>query len=93
MQAAEFRPQVALLDIGLPVIDGFELAQQLRRIPGLGAVRLIAVTGYGQSSDRSRSADAGFDEHLVKPIELEALLESVSRVTDRGPSLSPRRDD
>jgi CheY-like chemotaxis protein len=88
-QAPEFRPQVALLDIGLPVIDGFELAQQLRGTPGLESLRLIAITGYGQSADRSRSADAGFDDHLVKPIELEALLQSVARVVGRPAGAPP----
>jgi signal transduction histidine kinase len=82
--AAGFLPDVALLDIGLPVMDGFELAGHLReqlidsgRVPGL---RLLAVTGYGQENDRARSARAGFDEHLVKPIELARLARSLEGV-------------
>ena len=68
--AAELLPDVALLDIGLPVMDGFELARRLRELPGLAALRLVALTGYGQPSDRERSRVAGFDEHLTKPVEL-----------------------
>ena len=72
--AAEFQPQVALLDIGLPAMDGYELARRLRSLPGLSAVtRLVAISGYGQESDRRRSVAAGFTAHLVKPITLDAL--------------------
>ena len=72
-RAAEFRPDVALVDIGLPVMDGYELAQRLRETAGERCPRLVAVTGYGLERDRERSAQAGFSEHLVKPIELDAL--------------------
>jgi CheY-like chemotaxis protein len=71
--ARSFRPEVALLDIGLPVMDGYELALKLRDQQGSDALRLIALTGYGQSEDRARALQAGFDHHLVKPIELHAL--------------------
>ena len=68
-----FEPEVALLDIGLPVMDGYELARRLAaRCEPVGA-RLIAVSGYGQEQDRSRSADAGFAAHIVKPIDIEEL--------------------
>ena len=75
MLAATFVPKVALLDIGLPVMDGFELAQHFRdhEDPELRKVRLVAVTGYGQDHDRRRSAAAGFHEHLVKPVDLDHL--------------------
>lgn len=63
----------ALLDIGLPVIDGYELARRLRTLRSFANTRLIAVTGYGQESDRKRSAAAGFDEHLVKPVTMDQL--------------------
>jgi CheY-like chemotaxis protein len=63
----------ALLDIGLPVIDGYELAARFRALPQLRDTRLIAVTGYGQPSDRKRALDAGFHHHLVKPVDLPAL--------------------
>ncbi len=69
--AAEFHPEVALLDIGLPVMDGYELARRLRIQNS--DVRLIAVTGYGQERDRTRSRAAGFDAHMVKPVDPLAL--------------------
>ena len=69
----EFQPSVAVLDIGLPVMDGYELAGRLREISGMEHLRLIAVTGYGQEADQRRTRAAGFDRHLVKPIDLEAL--------------------
>ena len=71
--AAEFSPDVAFLDLGLPVMDGFELAAHLRELPGLADIRLIAVTGYGQESDRRRTRDAGFEGHLVKPVDIDAI--------------------
>ena len=72
---ADFRPNVALLDIGLPVMDGYELARHLRALPGLESIRLIAITGYSQEADRRQSEAAGFERHLVKPIQLEQLRE------------------
>jgi signal transduction histidine kinase/DNA-binding response OmpR family regulator len=71
----EAQVDVALLDIGLPVMDGYELAEQIRREPRWRAMRLVALTGYGQDSDRRRSRDAGFDAHLVKPVDTQALRE------------------
>jgi signal transduction histidine kinase/ActR/RegA family two-component response regulator len=71
--AARFRPDVGLLDIGLPGMDGYELAVRLREQPGGESLRLIAVTGYGQDSDRRRAAEAGFDHHLTKPVDLARL--------------------
>ena len=71
--AAEFSPSIAFLDIGLPVMDGYELASHLRAIPGLEGLRLVAVTGYGQKSDRQKTRAAGFDHHLVKPVDIVAL--------------------
>jgi CheY-like chemotaxis protein len=64
---------VALLDIGLPVMDGYELARLLRDLPGLERLTLVAVTGYGQSGDRQRAQAAGFDQLLVKPVDLRKL--------------------
>ncbi len=78
--AREFRPEVALLDIGLPVMDGYELAGRLRALPGLSDVRLVAITGYGQDADRARSHQAGFDEHLVKPVEIQAVVPVLDRL-------------
>ena len=71
----DFRPDVALVDIGLPVMSGYEVARRLRacRID----VKLIAVTGYGQEADRRRSEEAGFAQHMVKPVRVESLLEMI----------------
>ena len=71
--AAEMRPDIAILDIGLPVMDGYDLAAHLRALPDLGDVDLIAVTGYGQDADRRRTEQAGFRHHLVKPVDITAL--------------------
>jgi CheY-like chemotaxis protein len=75
----QFTPQVVLLDIGLPGMDGYEVAARLRQIPELSGAMLIALTGYGQERDRKLATAAGFDHHVVKPLkldELTALLES-----------------
>jgi CheY-like chemotaxis protein len=66
-------PQVCLLDIGLPEMDGLELARRLRAQPETAHVLLIAVTGYGQDQDRKETLAAGFDHHLVKPVDMEKL--------------------
>jgi len=72
--AAVFRPEVVLLDIGLPQMDGYEVANRLRGQVGLKKVLLVAVTGYGQEEDRRRTAEAGFDAHLVKPADPAVLI-------------------
>ena len=81
----QYQPDVVLLDIGLPGLDGFEVAQQIRRQAALGNIVLVALTGYGQGADRRLAKDAGFDYHLVKPAsfsQVEEILQSVSvRVT------------
>ena len=74
-QAASACPDIALVDIGLPGIDGYEVARRMRADPGTKSVRLIALTGYGQQDDRARAIDAGFDAHLVKPVDIHRLLE------------------
>jgi signal transduction histidine kinase len=71
--ARRFRPEVGVLDVGLPGTDGLSLARELRRMPGMDSLRLIAVSGYGQSADRRRALAAGMDEHLVKPVAVERL--------------------
>jgi len=71
--AASFKPVTAFIDIGLPVMDGYELATRLRAMPSLAGIRLIALTGYGQEADRRRGREAGFDEHLVKPVDISAV--------------------
>ncbi len=72
-----FHPDVAVLDIGLPVMDGYELAERLRERLPADTCRMIALTGYGQAHDRARSRAAGFAVHLVKPVELESLVAAV----------------
>jgi CheY-like chemotaxis protein/two-component sensor histidine kinase len=75
LQAAEeFHPELVLLDIGMPGMDGYEVARQLRLRPGFEGTLLVALTGWGQESDRDRSREAGFDHHLVKPVDPDALL-------------------
>ena len=74
---AVFRPDFILIDIGLPVVDGYELAKRIQALEEFKSVRLIAITGYGHESARQRSKTAGFSEHLVKPVDtkqLEAIL-------------------
>ena len=73
--AKEFKPDVAVLDIGLPVMDGYALAAQLRADLGPETPRLIALTGYGMRNDRARSTEAGFSAHLVKPIDSQQLID------------------
>lgn len=70
---ARFGPDVALLDIGLPGIDGYELARRIRATPSLSRIRLVALTGYGQKGDRERARAAGFDVHLTKPVDPSLL--------------------
>jgi len=73
--AASWPPEIVLLDIGLPNVNGLEVAKRLRANQALQSVLLVAITGYGQDEDRRRSHEAGFDAHLVKPLELHTLLE------------------
>jgi CheY-like chemotaxis protein len=82
LQAAEqFRPDIVLLDLGMPKLDGFEVSRRIRALPWGASVRLVAQSGWGQDEDRRRSAEAGFDHHLVKPIDpaaLEALMQALA---------------
>ena len=80
---AVFQPDVALLDIGLPVMDGYELAQRLRESrQGQPHLRLVAITGYGQDKDRERSRRAGFEQHLVKPLDLAKIERAIEGARD-----------
>jgi len=71
--APEFRPEIAFLDIGLPKLNGFDLARRLRELPATARSRLVAVTGWGQPSDRQLASEAGFDDYMVKPVEIERI--------------------
>jgi len=77
--AAVFHPDVAVLDIGLPEMSGYELAAHLREQPGGRSIHFIAATGYGRSRDRVTSLAAGFDDHLVKPVNLDRLRDIVTQ--------------
>jgi CheY-like chemotaxis protein len=72
---ADRRPDVALLDIGMPKANGYEVARRIRAEPGGAGVLLIAITGWAQDADKAQSRDAGFDHHLAKPIEPDALIQ------------------
>jgi PAS domain S-box-containing protein len=80
------RPDVVVLDIGLPKLDGYAVARELRRLPGLAGVLLIAATGYGQDEDRRRAREAGFDYHLIKPVDPNVLSELLARPDARAPA-------
>jgi CheY-like chemotaxis protein len=81
--ANNFQPHVALIDIGLPSLNGYEVASRLRQ-QGFEQQLLVAVSGYGQSEDRQRSRDAGFDHHLVKPVNQQELLRILGAVRPDG---------
>ncbi|HEY4012082.1 MAG TPA: ATP-binding protein [Polyangiaceae bacterium] len=87
--AAEFSPQIALLDIGLPVMDGYELATRLRE--QWAEVKLVAITGYGQESDRERAHRTGFDAHLTKPVNVDVLAKLVETLSGAGRQMEPPR--
>jgi signal transduction histidine kinase/ActR/RegA family two-component response regulator len=84
-RAAEWRPEVALLDIGLPDANGYELAAKLKSDARTRSIRLIAVTGYGQSADEKRALDSGFERHLTKPVDADLLDEVISEVCLAAP--------
>jgi signal transduction histidine kinase/ActR/RegA family two-component response regulator len=85
VMADRFAPEVAVLDIGLPVMDGYELGRRLREGPQGGTCRLIALSGYGQERDRARSSAAGFEAHLVKPVDGRRLLQVIAGERDSSP--------
>ena len=78
--ARDFKPQLVVLDIGMPRLNGYEAARQIRADPGSAGMVLVAVTGWGQPEDRRKSSEAGFDHHLVKPVDLTALEVLVTAV-------------
>ena len=78
--AREFRPEIVLLDIGLPGMNGYEVARNLRRMPELSHPVLVAVTGWGSEEDRRRTREAGFDHHLTKPVEMNDLVSLIAGI-------------
>ena len=85
--ASRHLPDLILLDIGLPGADGYEVARLLRQQPALRATRLIAVTGYGTAEDKKKALQAGFDHHLVKPVEVDVLIALISALSGPGTSV------
>ena len=89
--AERFRPEIVLLDIGLPVLNGYEAARRIRKQPWGKHMVLVALTGWGQDGDRRKSKDAGFDEHMVKPVDFDALAKLLASLPLEPPD-SLRRD-
>lgn len=84
-KALVYQPTIVLCDLGLPGMDGYEIARMLRAESSMANMRIIAITGYGQPEDRKRALDAGFDEHFVKPVDPSRLLEHLG-LQDRSNS-------
>jgi CheY-like chemotaxis protein len=83
--ARTFRPELALLDLGMPEMNGLQLAQALRAEPWSATLRLAALTGWGQDEDRRRTSAAGFDHHLTKPVDLDEIAALVAQLSVRTP--------
>ena len=81
--ARTFAPDAMFLDIGMPEMNGYEVAKALRQIPSLAAARLIALTGWGGEQDRALSREAGFDQHLIKPVDLTIIETLLAELTSR----------
>jgi DNA-binding response OmpR family regulator len=82
--AREFVPSAVFLDLGLPDINGYRVADEMRLEPSLAATRIVALTGYGNKSDREKTHAAGFDAHVVKPFEMEELLAFLGALLQRS---------
>ena len=92
--AASCTPDVAFIDIGLPGLDGYQLARRLRETPTFAAATLVALSGYGRDEDKRRAAEAGFDRHFTKPVDVEtvdALLAGVSALGLRSAATGAER--
>ena len=88
--AGDFLPDLAILDIGMPKLDGLDLARALRRMPELAGTRLVALSGWGQPQDRKLALEAGFDRHIPKPIGIETLEELLRETVEgRKPAPAP----
>jgi two-component system, chemotaxis family, CheB/CheR fusion protein len=85
LQAIEkFRPDIVFLDIGMPGVNGYETCRRMRQLPSQQGIMIVAITGWGQPQDKQRALDAGFDEHLTKPVDLEALTRIFSQRVRSG---------
>lgn len=82
-RAAQFQPAVILMDLGMPRMNGYEAAKRIREAPGGSDILLVALTGWSQEEDKQRTEEAGFDHHLVKPVEPQALQSLLSQVKQR----------
>ncbi len=78
--APRCRPHIALIDLAMPGMDGFEVVRAMRGVTGTELTRFVALTGFGQPADRQHTEAAGFDAHLVKPVELETLFGTIARL-------------
>ena len=85
--ASEFRPHAVALDVGLPKMNGFDVARALRQQPWGEKIVLVAVTGWGQERDRQRAIEAGFDHHMVKPVDAASLLRLIDGSAHPGSTL------
>jgi CheY-like chemotaxis protein len=79
MKAQGFRPEVVFLDLGMPKLNGLDAARRMRGLPEGAGMTLVALTGWGQATDRERTREAGFDQHLVKPVHPDELMEVLAR--------------
>jgi CheY-like chemotaxis protein len=86
-----FQPSLVLLDLGMPGMSGYEVAERARAMPEAKGATLVALTGWGQADDRQRTKDAGFDQHLVKPVELQTLQALLSQVQSQKMAASVRQ--
>jgi two-component system CheB/CheR fusion protein len=82
--AAQFQPDVVLLDLALPGMDGIEVARRLRAYPELAGVSIVALTGHAQKTDRSRSAAVGIERHLVKPVDMDAVMKAIASAGEKN---------
>jgi CheY-like chemotaxis protein len=87
--AGEFRPEIILMDLGMPGLNGYEATRRIRALPWGPSVTIIALTGWGQETDRLLSREAGCDGHLVKPVNLADLEEILTDLTRRKINASP----
>ena len=89
----EFKPDIVMLDIAMPKMNGYELARQIRERAGYEQVPIVAITGLSQESDQELAREAGIDEYLIKPVSIADLLRSVSCYVDRKPGVRGGRID